>query len=105
MPAISKVGENSTLVIWKAAVSGQAVHRVRHTFGPSFSVRVDKRDGVLRLRLPGRRLVAAAVFGALDVERRADNRRVDVRLMTNTVGDTTPSSTPATTGQNNPSSM
>ena len=35
---------------------------------------------------------------------RADNRRVDVRLMTNTVGDTTPSSTP-TTGQNNPSSM
>lgn len=33
---------------------------------------------------------------------RADNRRVDVRLMTNTVGDTTPS-TPATTGQNNPS--
>ena len=36
---------------------------------------------------------------------RADNRRVDVRLMTNTVGDTTPTSTPATTGQNNPSSM
>ena len=35
---------------------------------------------------------------------RADNRRVDVRLMTNTVGDT-PASTPATTGQNNPSSM
>jgi OOP family OmpA-OmpF porin len=34
---------------------------------------------------------------------RADNRRVDVRLMTNTVGDTTPASTP-TTG-NNPSSM
>jgi len=33
---------------------------------------------------------------------RADNRRVDVRLMTNTVGDTTPS-TPTTTGQNNPS--
>ncbi|HEY3972861.1 MAG TPA: OmpA family protein [Candidatus Sulfotelmatobacter sp.] len=34
---------------------------------------------------------------------RADNRRVDVRLMTNTVGDTTQ---PApTTGQNNPSSM
>ncbi|HXY77602.1 MAG TPA: OmpA family protein [Candidatus Acidoferrales bacterium] len=32
---------------------------------------------------------------------RADNRRVDVRLMTNTVGE----STPATTGQNNPSSM
>jgi OOP family OmpA-OmpF porin len=37
-------------------------------------------------------------------EGRADNRRVDVRLMTNTVGDTTPA-TPATTGQNNPSSM
>jgi OmpA-OmpF porin, OOP family len=37
---------------------------------------------------------------------RADNRRVDVRLMTNTVGDTTqPTGTPATTGQNNPSSM
>jgi len=36
-------------------------------------------------------------------EGRADNRRVDVRLMTNTVGDTTPS-TPAG-GQNNPSSM
>jgi len=36
-------------------------------------------------------------------EGRADNRRVDVRLMTNTVGDTT--TTPATTGQNNPSSM
>jgi OOP family OmpA-OmpF porin len=37
---------------------------------------------------------------------RADNRRVDVRLMTNTVGST-PASTPAptTTGQNNPSSM
>src|SRR5436305_204680 len=34
---------------------------------------------------------------------RADNRRVDVRLSTNTVGDTTPASTP-TTG-NNPSSM
>jgi OmpA-OmpF porin, OOP family len=33
---------------------------------------------------------------------RADNRRVDVRLMTNTLGDTTPS-TPTTTGQNNPS--
>ncbi len=32
---------------------------------------------------------------------RADNRRVDVRLMTNQVSDTTP----ATTGQNNPSSM
>jgi outer membrane protein OmpA-like peptidoglycan-associated protein len=37
-------------------------------------------------------------------EGRADNRRVDVRLMTNTVGDTTPA-TPSTTGQNNPSSM
>jgi len=37
---------------------------------------------------------------------RADNRRVDVRLMTNTVGDTTqPTATPATTGQNNPSSL
>src|SRR5580700_5505629 len=36
-------------------------------------------------------------------EGRADNRRVDVRLMTNTVGDTAPA--PATTGQNNPSSM
>jgi len=34
---------------------------------------------------------------------RADNRRVDVRLMTNTVGGNTPAST--TTGQNNPSSM
>ena len=34
---------------------------------------------------------------------RADNRRVDVRLMTNTVGGSAPSSTP-TTG-NNPSSM
>jgi len=34
---------------------------------------------------------------------RADNRRVDVRLMTNTVGGTTPASTPTTTGQNNPS--
>ena len=35
---------------------------------------------------------------------RADNRRVDVRLMTNTVGDSSqPPSTPA--GQNNPSSM
>ena len=33
---------------------------------------------------------------------RADNRRVDVRLMTNTVGGSTPSTT---TGQNNPSSM
>jgi hypothetical protein len=38
-------------------------------------------------------------------EGRADNRRVDVRLMTNTVGDTTPAPTPTTTGQNNPSSM
>src|SRR5271157_1208180 len=37
---------------------------------------------------------------------RADNRRVDVRLMTNTVGDTTaPKTMPTTTGQNNPSSM
>ena len=36
---------------------------------------------------------------------RADNRRVDVRLMTNTVGDTNQSAPPATTGQNNPSSM
>jgi outer membrane protein OmpA-like peptidoglycan-associated protein len=35
---------------------------------------------------------------------RADNRRVDVRLMTNTVGDTTPA-TPAPSGQTNPSSM
>jgi OmpA-OmpF porin, OOP family len=34
---------------------------------------------------------------------RADNRRVDVRLMTNTTGGSTPAST--TTGQNNPSSM
>jgi OmpA-OmpF porin, OOP family len=31
---------------------------------------------------------------------RADNRRVDVRLMTNTVGGNTPASTPAATGQN-----
>jgi OmpA-OmpF porin, OOP family len=36
---------------------------------------------------------------------RADNRRVDVRLMTNTLGDTQPTTTPTTTGQNNPSSM
>ena len=36
---------------------------------------------------------------------RADNRRVDVRLMTNTVGDTTQPATTPTTGQNNPSSM
>src|SRR5712671_7236674 len=35
---------------------------------------------------------------------RADNRRVDVRLMTNTVGDSTPAAAPATTGAN-PSSM
>lgn len=35
---------------------------------------------------------------------RADNRRVDVRLMTNTMGGSAPASTP-TTGQNNPSSM
>lgn len=35
---------------------------------------------------------------------RADNRRVDVRLMTNTVGDTNQQATPpTTTGQNNPS--
>ena len=33
---------------------------------------------------------------------RADNRRVDVRLMTNTLGDATPAA-PTTTGQNNPS--
>jgi len=36
---------------------------------------------------------------------RADNRRVDVRLMTNTVGDSTPAAAPTTTGQNSPSSM
>jgi OmpA-OmpF porin, OOP family len=37
---------------------------------------------------------------------RADNRRVDVRLMTNTVGDSAqPTAAPATTGMNNPSSM
>jgi OmpA-OmpF porin, OOP family len=35
---------------------------------------------------------------------RADNRRVDVRLMTNTVGDAQPNGTP-TTGQASPSSM
>jgi len=35
---------------------------------------------------------------------RPDNPRVDVRLMTNTVGDTNQPATP-TTGQNNPSSM
>jgi len=38
-------------------------------------------------------------------EGRADNRRVDVRLMTNTTGDTNQPAPPATTGQNNPSSM
>jgi outer membrane protein OmpA-like peptidoglycan-associated protein len=39
-------------------------------------------------------------------EGRADNRRVDVRLMTNTLGDTNqPTAQPTTTGQNNPSSM
>jgi OmpA-OmpF porin, OOP family len=37
-------------------------------------------------------------------EGRADNRRVDVRLMTNTVGDSTPATAPAATGSN-PSSM
>ena len=37
---------------------------------------------------------------------RAENRRVDVRLMTNSVGDVTqPTAAPTTTGQNNPSSM
>jgi OOP family OmpA-OmpF porin len=36
---------------------------------------------------------------------RADNRRVDVRLMTNTVGDSTQPAAPPTTSQNNPSSM
>jgi OmpA-OmpF porin, OOP family len=36
---------------------------------------------------------------------RADNRRVDVRLMTNSVDGSAPASTPTTTGQNNPSSM
>jgi OOP family OmpA-OmpF porin len=36
---------------------------------------------------------------------RADNRRVDVRLMTNTVGDSSQPATAPTTGQNNPSSM
>jgi len=35
---------------------------------------------------------------------RADNRRVDVRLMTNTVGDSAPAAAPATTGTN-PSSL
>jgi OOP family OmpA-OmpF porin len=38
-------------------------------------------------------------------EGRADNRRVDVRLMTNTVGDTNQPAEAPTTGQNNPSSM
>ncbi len=36
---------------------------------------------------------------------RADNRRVDVRLMTNTVGDTNQAAPATTTGQANPSSM
>ena len=37
---------------------------------------------------------------------RADNRRVDVKLMSNTVGENAqPASTPTTTGQNNPSSL
>jgi outer membrane protein OmpA-like peptidoglycan-associated protein len=36
---------------------------------------------------------------------RADNRRVDVRLMTNSTDTTAPAATPATTGQANPSSM
>lgn len=36
---------------------------------------------------------------------RADNRRVDVRLMTNSVGSTNQPTTPPTAGQNNPSSM
>ena len=36
---------------------------------------------------------------------RADNRRVDVRLMTNTGADTNQPAAPATTGQNTPSSM
>ena len=36
---------------------------------------------------------------------RADNRRVDVRLMTHTVDGSAPASTPAPTGTNNPSSM
>jgi OOP family OmpA-OmpF porin len=35
---------------------------------------------------------------------RADNRRVDVRVMTNSM-DATPAATPTTTGQNNPSSL
>jgi OOP family OmpA-OmpF porin len=36
---------------------------------------------------------------------RADNRRVDVRLMTNSTDSSAPAATPATTGANNPSSM
>jgi OmpA-OmpF porin, OOP family len=36
---------------------------------------------------------------------RADNRRVDVRLMTNTGDANQPGATPATSGQSNPSSM
>jgi len=36
---------------------------------------------------------------------RADNRRVDVRLMTNTVSGSTPTATPTTSGQSSPSSM
>jgi OmpA-OmpF porin, OOP family len=36
---------------------------------------------------------------------RESNRRVDVRLMTNTVGDSTPAAAPATTSQASPSSM
>jgi OmpA-OmpF porin, OOP family len=36
---------------------------------------------------------------------RADNRRVDVRLMTNSLGGETTPATPPTTGQNNPSSL
>lgn len=36
---------------------------------------------------------------------RADNRRVDVRLMTNTTDGNQPAAAPTTSGQNNPSSM
>jgi OmpA-OmpF porin, OOP family len=36
---------------------------------------------------------------------RADNRRVDVRLMTNSTDNNAPASAPTTTGQSNPSSM
>lgn len=36
---------------------------------------------------------------------RADNRRVDVRLMTNTTDGNQPATAPTTSGQNNPSSM